>query len=113
MFGDSGRRAATEDEVLCAPAVATDPAVAMVAVLRKFLRSMKTSIQEILIRTDASETAEIAKVIQRTRCRPLPIRSLENHFNEFLVSENCLHHAAVYPQRSAVGGRRKLAGHVG
>src|SRR5580704_8897844 len=83
MFGDSGRQAPTEDGVLCAPAVATDPAAATVAVLRKFLRSMNTSIQEILIRTDASETAEIAKVIRRTQCRPLPIRSLENQSRDF------------------------------
>ena len=60
MFGDSGRLAATEDEVLCAPAVATDPAAATVAVFKKFLRSMKTSIPGLLIPKDASETAEIA-----------------------------------------------------
>jgi hypothetical protein len=59
MFGDSGRLEATEDEVFCAPAVATDPAAA-VAIFRKFLRSMKTSIQTSP-HTDANETAEFTK----------------------------------------------------
>jgi hypothetical protein len=74
MFGDSGRRVVAEDGSLCAPAGATDPAAATVAVLRKFLRSMKTSIQEILTHIDADETAAI--------------RSLEDHCNEFRGSEN-------------------------
>jgi hypothetical protein len=41
------------------------------------------------------------------------IRGLENQFEGFLISENCFHHAAVYPQCGAVGGRRKFAGQVG
>jgi hypothetical protein len=67
MFGDSGRRTAAEDGVLCAPADATDPAAATVADFMKFLRFMKTSIQEILIHADASETAKIAEAVRRAQ----------------------------------------------
>src|ERR1700728_939719 len=80
MFGDSGRLAATEDWEPCAPAVATDIAVAAVAVFRKFLRSMKTSLQELLIPIDASEKSENAEGIRRTRNKSLPIRSPKNQF---------------------------------
>jgi hypothetical protein len=38
------------------------------------------------------------------------IRGLEDQFHGFLISENCFHHAAVYPQCGAIGGRREFAG---
>jgi len=53
---------------------------------------------------EAAALIGIAMPLLRTDPRP------EDQFQEFLISENCFHHAAVYPQGGAIGGRRKFAG---
>jgi hypothetical protein len=73
MFGDSGRWVVGEGRVFCAPADATDPAAATVAVLRKSLRSMKGSSQGRFVHASAVEAAENSESIELVWRRPLLI----------------------------------------
>jgi hypothetical protein len=82
------------------------------------LHSMLTDIGGTVCHVEAAESRcqernAVKEDRAHTRDRNVRKDRQENQFQRFLISEDCFHYAAVYPQCGAVGGRRKFTSQVG